>query len=105
MTKVRLLFLIASLFLALSSTGCGRIWGGVTWNNGSYPSSAFAYQCSTQVFLEGYSNTANGPALAGSGFSYSISPSLPAGLSLNPNTGIISGTPTVVSPMTAYTIT
>jgi hypothetical protein len=36
---------------------------------------------------------------------YSISPSLPSGLSLNTSTGEISGTPTVVSEPVTYTIT
>jgi len=35
---------------------------------------------------------------------YSISPALPAGLSFNTTTGVISGTPTAVSPTTTYTI-
>ncbi|MEI7978991.1 MAG: cadherin-like beta sandwich domain-containing protein, partial [Bacteroidota bacterium] len=37
--------------------------------------------------------------------SYSISPDLPSGLVLDPLTGTISGTPTVVSSATTYTIT
>lgn len=37
--------------------------------------------------------------------SYSISPSLPAGLSFNTTTGVISGTPTATSANTSYTIT
>lgn len=36
--------------------------------------------------------------------SYSISPSLPAGLSLNSVTGLISGKPTVISPVTNYKV-
>ena len=36
---------------------------------------------------------------------YSISPSLPAGLSLNTSTGVISGTPTTITPQQNYTIT
>ncbi|HSD13827.1 MAG TPA: T9SS type A sorting domain-containing protein [Flavobacterium sp.] len=38
-------------------------------------------------------------------FGYSISPDLPNGLNLNPVTGVISGTPTVTSPISDYTIT
>ncbi len=37
-------------------------------------------------------------------YGYSISPNLPAGLVLNPSTGIISGTPAAVTPPTVYTI-
>jgi alpha-tubulin suppressor-like RCC1 family protein len=37
--------------------------------------------------------------------SYSVTPSLPAGLSLNTTTGVISGTPTVASVATNYTVT
>ena len=36
---------------------------------------------------------------------WSITPDLPAGLTINISTGVISGTPTVVSPATNYTIT
>ena len=35
---------------------------------------------------------------------YLVTPTLPAGLSLNTSTGVISGTPTAVSPLTTYTI-
>jgi hypothetical protein len=38
-------------------------------------------------------------------YSYTVSPSLPAGLTLNTVTGTISGTPTASSPATTYTIT
>ncbi|WP_426671485.1 gliding motility-associated C-terminal domain-containing protein [Mucilaginibacter sp. McL0603] len=41
----------------------------------------------------------------GAATSYTADQPLPAGLTLNPVTGIISGTPTVVSPATNYTIT
>ncbi|MBU6158485.1 MAG: putative Ig domain-containing protein [Bacteroidetes bacterium] len=36
---------------------------------------------------------------------YSISPALPAGLSINPNNGVISGTPTAVTAAANYTVT
>ena len=38
-------------------------------------------------------------------YEYSISPDLPTGLSINPTTGTISGTPTELSTNTTYTIT
>lgn len=44
------------------------------------------------------------PSVSGNVTSYSVFPSLPSGLSLNPTTGIISGTPTALSAATNYTI-
>lgn len=40
-----------------------------------------------------------------SAVTYSVGPALPAGLTLDPQTGVISGTPTGASPATTYTIT
>ena len=37
--------------------------------------------------------------------SYTVSPALPAGLSLSASTGIISGTPTAVTATASYTVT
>jgi autotransporter-associated beta strand protein len=45
------------------------------------------------------------PAVTGSGITYSIDPSLPSGLLLNPTTGVISGTPSVASASAVYTVT
>lgn len=50
--------------------------------------------------------TPNAPTIKGGvPTSYSISPALPAGLSIHPTTGVISGTPTVGSAATQYTVT
>lgn len=46
--------------------------------------------------------TANGVSTSAA---YTVSPTLPAGLSINSNTGVISGTPTVASAATVYTVT
>ena len=45
------------------------------------------------------------PAVTGSVASYSVSPALPAGLTMNPLTGVISGTPAAASVATSFTIT
>ncbi|MBL0014702.1 MAG: T9SS type A sorting domain-containing protein [Flavobacterium sp.] len=45
------------------------------------------------------------PVVSGTVLSYSISPSLPNGLSFDTSTGIISGTPTAISSTATYTVT
>src|ERR1044072_1379806 len=45
------------------------------------------------------------PAVNGSVASYTVSPALPAGLSLDATSGEISGTPTAAAPRAAYRIT
>ena len=47
----------------------------------------------------------NTPNLGGTITLFTIVPQLPAGLSLNPSTGVISGIPTVTSALTVYTVT
>lgn len=44
-------------------------------------------------------------SVTGTVTNYSVSPALPAGLSINAGSGLISGTPTAVSPSSNYTIT
>jgi hypothetical protein len=44
------------------------------------------------------------PTVTGTVTSYSVSPALPAGLSLNASSGVISGTPTSAVPRASYTV-
>jgi len=58
------------------------------------------------VFVRGTTITPLTPTVSGGTVAnYSISPALPAGLSINASTGIISGTPTVVAAVANYTVT
>lgn len=57
------------------------------------------------VFIAQVSNVNLSPNLAGNAMSYTINPALPAGLTFNTNTGVISGVPTAASAATVYTIT
>jgi hypothetical protein len=66
--------------------------------------SAFSYT-SPNTFTLGTAIGNLSPNISGDPATFSVSPALPAGLSLNTNTGIISGTPTAASTATNYTVT
>jgi Bacterial Ig-like domain (group 3)/Fibronectin type III domain/Putative Ig domain len=64
------------------------------------------YLCSTCTFTVGQAiNPLNPNSTGGKIGAYSVSPALPAGLTLDPLTGIISGTPTNALTPTTFTIT
>ena len=68
--------------------------------------SALSYSSNPATHTKGTAITANTPTSSGGVVtSYVVSPALPAGLTLNPSTGVISGTPTVVTPTASYTVT
>jgi uncharacterized repeat protein (TIGR01451 family) len=71
------------------------------------PPSGVTYTPTSATLTKDVAMTALTPTAAGGGTitSWSVSPALPAGLSLNNTTGVISGTPTAVTPLTNYTIT
>ena len=65
-----------------------------------------AYTTGTAVYTVGTPITPNSPTSSGGAVTaYSVSPDLPAGLSLDDDTGIISGTPTAVTAKASYTVT
>ncbi len=67
-----------------------------------------AQQIAATSLTQGHLATAFKPVLGNGGngaLSYSVSPALPAGLTLAAATGAISGTPTVTSAATTYTVT
>ncbi len=67
------------------------------------PPSALSYP-SPQTYRTGVPITPISPTVTGHVTSYAVSPSLPAGLSLDPNTGQISGTPTLPQSTNGYLI-
>src|SRR5438874_700316 len=68
--------------------------------------SGLAYSTNPALYTVGTTIPANVPSSTGGPVaSYAVSPVLPPGLSLNPGTGMISGTPTAISPGTIYTVT
>lgn len=74
--------------------------------NAPLASPAFTYSPSSNTYVTGTTITNKMPISTGGAIaSYSISRSLPAGLFFNTGSGLISGTPTVISTNTAYVIT
>jgi hypothetical protein len=68
--------------------------------------SALTYTLNTVVYCQGTTITNNNPSNSGgTATSYSVSPALPAGLSFNTTTGVISGTPTASAAAANYTVT
>ncbi len=66
--------------------------------------SGLAYP-SPQTFFRGVAIATLIPAVQGKVAGYSVVPALPAGLSLDPSSGQLSGTPTALTPAAFYTIT
>lgn len=70
------------------------------------PPSALLYATNPANYTQGVAITPNLPMVGGGTvISYSVMPSLPAGLSLDPTSGVISGTPTTLAGVGMYTVT
>lgn len=68
--------------------------------------SGLSYSTSSATYLLGQSIAPNAPTLtAGEADSFSIDPALPTGLTLDPASGVIAGTPGETRPLTTHTIT
>ena len=68
------------------------------------PPLTIAYPTTTATYTAGQAIAQNAPTFTGGQpTSYVVAPSLPAGLSINPTTGVITGTPTI--PVTGATCT
>ena len=92
---------LTAVFLLLC--GCG---GGSSPSPVVQPPSGLSYTTGTAVYIQGTAITANSPSSTGGAVaSYSVSPTLPAGLSLSTTAGIISGTTTAVAATASFTVT
>lgn len=97
------LYLTVDLALLLVSGGC-------TSDSHRSPTvqapAGLTYTSSLAVYTVGTRISANSPSSSGGAVtSYRVSPALPAGLNLDPATGVITGTPTGVTATTIYTVT
>ncbi|MBS1799782.1 MAG: putative Ig domain-containing protein [Acidobacteria bacterium] len=69
------------------------------------PPSGLSYSPSTISATVGQTIAPVTPTVTGTVTSYSVSPALPAGLSLNSTSGALSGVPTAVTALATYTVT
>src|SRR5205807_579911 len=68
--------------------------------------SAPPFRSNPATYTKATAITADSPSSSGGAvISYGVSPALPAGLSLNTSTGVITGTPTTLAPTAGYTVT
>lgn len=67
--------------------------------------SGLSYGTNPASYTQFIAIASNTPTVTGTVVSYSVSPALPAGLSLNTSTGVITGTPTTVTAQATYTVT
>jgi hypothetical protein len=70
------------------------------------PPSSLAYSSNPAVYTVGAAIAANVPSSGGGPVDlYSVAPALPSGLSLDPVTGVVSGTPTTALTASVYVVT
>lgn len=79
--------------------------GGEGGGSPSAPAAPQASYASPQVYAQNEVIPPLAPTLAGAATSFSVTPALPAGLTLNPTTGSISGTPVAFARDTDHTVT
>jgi hypothetical protein len=96
-----------ALLLVACGGGSGGAVGGGTGGDGTGGalSAPHDLQYALGVGEVGLPFNPAGPTVSGTVTGYSVSPALPAGLSLDPSTGLISGVPLAAASGTTYTIT
>ena len=100
--RFRLAIIAVSLLILLGCGGGGSTPHGVV----PPPPTSLTYTTSSAIYTKGLAIAPNIPSSSGGAVdAYSLSPILPAGLILNPSSGVISGTPTALAAAANYTVT
>lgn len=103
MRSLRFWWLALMVCAMATLSACG---GGHDRRSTAEPPASVAYGTNQALYVTTEAVTPNTPNVTGGAAStFSVSPALPAGLKLDPQTGIISGTPTAIQAQTTYTVT
>jgi hypothetical protein len=95
-TRIGRLAAVTSLLIWISSCGGG--------SGDTVPAPSGLSYASPPAFTTNIAITALNPTVTGTVSRYTVTPALPAGLSINAATGIISGIPTTVMAKASYTV-
>jgi hypothetical protein len=97
---------VASVLAALAQAGCGGSSAPPPTPPAIAAPAELGYATNPAVYHRGTAIAANAPhSTGGAVASYSVSPALPAGLGLDANTGVLTGTPTAIAAQASYTVT
>lgn len=100
----RRLHLLLALACLVFSTSC--LFSASPPEGGVGAPTMLSYSQNPVIYTQGVAIATNIPSNSGGAItSYSVEPTLPLGLNLDKNTGVISGTPTSTSEATSYAIT
>jgi Putative Ig domain len=99
---LRFLIGLAAATLIAACGGGGN--GGGGYGGGGTPAPSGLSYPTAPAFVVGHAISSLSPTVTGTVTAYSVSPALPAGLSVSVGTGVISGTPTAVTSAASYTV-
>ena len=95
----------ASAYIVTASNALGAATAELSIAINDIPPKTLGYSSPSSVFTKGNAATPNTPVVTGGkASSYSVIPALPAGLTLDEATGVISGTPTELMSSTNFTL-
>ena len=98
--------LATTTYTLTATNAAGSRTATATVTVSSVPPAGLAYPSNPVTYTKGVAIASNTPTSSGGAIaSYSVAPALPTGLSLDANTGILSGTPAVLAPSALYRIT
>jgi Putative Ig domain len=94
-----------NILSCLILVACGGGSGGTTTPPPAVMAPSGLSYSTPQTFTINQAIATLSPTVTGTVAGYAVSPALPAGLTLNTTSGVISGTPTAVAAQTTYTVT
>jgi 6-phosphogluconolactonase (cycloisomerase 2 family) len=95
-----------SVYTVTATNSAGSTMASVSITINDAPPTSLTYSTNPATYTKGVSIAPNTPTNGGgAATSYAVAPALPAGLGLNPSTGVISGTPTAVAATATYLVT